>query len=110
VTLQYDWLNRLTNMVDASGTTKYAYTAGGLLWTEDGPFSSDTVTNSYQNRLRTALALQHPSGLWTNGFGYDLAGRLTNVTSQAGRLRVWAGRGGHAGQAAKPARRRLYHE
>jgi len=84
VTLQYDWLNRLTNMVDASGTTKYAYTAGGLLWTEDGPFSSDTVTNSYQNRLRTALALQHPSGLWTNGFGYDLAGRLTNVTSQAG--------------------------
>jgi len=33
VTFQYDWLNRLTNMVDASGTTKYAYTAGGLLWT-----------------------------------------------------------------------------
>ncbi len=33
MTFQYDWLNRLTNMVDASGTTKYAYTAGGLLWT-----------------------------------------------------------------------------
>lgn len=41
---------------------------------EDGPFSSDNVTNSYQNRLRTALALQQPSGLWTNGFGCILQG------------------------------------
>ncbi|MCW5554890.1 MAG: hypothetical protein KIS67_22345 [Verrucomicrobiae bacterium] len=39
------WLT--PNMVDAVGTTKYAYTAGGQLWTEDGPFSSDTVTNSF---------------------------------------------------------------
>jgi hypothetical protein len=32
-------------MVDAAGTTKYAYTAGGHLWTEDGPWSNDTVIN-----------------------------------------------------------------
>jgi RHS repeat-associated protein len=84
VIMAYDSLNRLTNMVDASGTTKYTYTAGNQLLTEDGPFASDTVTNTYANRLRTALALQQPSGIWTNGFKYDAAQRLTNVTSQAG--------------------------
>jgi RHS repeat-associated protein len=31
-----------------------------------------------------ALSLQQPTGTWTNGFGWDLAGRLTNVTSAAG--------------------------
>jgi RHS repeat-associated protein len=84
VTLQYDWLNRLTNMVDAAGTTKYTYTAGNQLLTEDGPFGSDTVTNTYANRWRTALSVQQPTGTWTNKFVYDLAARLTNVTSQAG--------------------------
>jgi YD repeat-containing protein len=34
VTLQYDWLNRLTNMVEPAGTTKYSYTAGSQLLTE----------------------------------------------------------------------------
>jgi hypothetical protein len=63
---------------------KYAYTAGNQLLTEDGPFTSDTVTNTYVNRLRTALSLQQPTGVWTNGFGWDLAGRLTNVISPAG--------------------------
>src|SRR5262245_18712006 len=71
-------------MVDGIGTTAYSYTAGGLLFTEDGPFSSDTLTNTYSNRLRTALALQQPTGVLTNGFIYDAAARLTNVTSQAG--------------------------
>ncbi len=66
------------------GTTTYACTAGGQLWTEDGPFNNDTVTNSYTSRLRTGLALQQPAGLWTNGFWYDYANRLTNVTSPAG--------------------------
>ena len=84
VTLQYDWLNRLTNMVDAAGTTKYTYTAGNQLLTEDGPFASDTVTNTYRNRLRVALSLQQPTGAWTNGFAYDAAWRLTNVVSPAG--------------------------
>jgi len=84
VTLKYDALNRLTNMVDAAGTTKYTYTAGNQLLTEDGPFASDTVTNTYVNRLRTSLVLQQPTGTWTNGFGYDAAKRLTNVLSPAG--------------------------
>ncbi|HTI97892.1 MAG TPA: hypothetical protein VL527_03235 [Dongiaceae bacterium] len=45
------------NLVNAAGTTKHAYTASGQLWTEDGPFASDTVTNTYQSHLRTALSL-----------------------------------------------------
>jgi len=52
--------------------------------TEDGPFASDTVTNTYLNRLRTALSLQQPTGAWTNGFGYDAGKRLTNLISPAG--------------------------
>src|SRR6266516_4265414 len=82
-------------MVDAAGTTKYTYYAGGLLNTEDlpapklrqagGPFASDTVTYTYNNaRLRSGLTLQKPTGSWTNGFTYEAAHRLTNVTSQAG--------------------------
>jgi RHS repeat-associated protein len=84
VTLQYDALNRLTNMVDAAGTTRYSYTAGNQLLTEDGPFASDTVTNTYVSRLRTSLSLQQPTGAWTNKFVYDAARRMTNVTSPAG--------------------------
>jgi YD repeat-containing protein len=71
-------------MVDGIGTTKYTYSAAGQLLTEDGPFASDTVTNVYSNRLRAKLSLQQPTGVWTNGFGYDSTRRLTNVTSPAG--------------------------
>src|SRR6266853_5172831 len=52
--------------------------------TEDGPWASDTVTNTYNNRFRNALSLQQPTGAWTNGFGFDEFARLTNVISPAG--------------------------
>jgi RHS repeat-associated protein len=71
-------------MVDGIGTTKYTYSAGNQLLTEDGPFANDTVTNTYLNRLRTGLSLQQPTGVWTNGFAFDAARRLTNVISPAG--------------------------
>ena len=71
-------------MVDAAGTTKYTYYAGGLPNIEDGPWASDTVTYTYNNRLLASLSLQQPTGTWTNGFTYDAAHRLTNLTSQAG--------------------------
>jgi len=64
ITFAYDALNRVTSMVDAVGTTAYGYAAGGQLWTEDGPWSSDTVTNYYFNRLRTNLSLAQPTGTW----------------------------------------------
>src|SRR5437879_245539 len=82
--MSYDWLNRLTNMVDASGTTKFTWTAGNQLYTEDGPFSSATLTNVYFNRMRTNMALQQPTSFWTNKFVWDAARRLTNVVSPAG--------------------------
>ncbi len=75
VRLKYDSMNRLTNMLDGVGTTVYGYTAVGQLLSEDGPFASDTVTNTYVNRLRTAMSLQQPSGSWTNGFIHDQARR-----------------------------------
>ena len=90
VKFAYDPMNRLTNMVDGVGTTRYTYDAAGQLLTEDGPFTSDTVTNTYLNRRRIALAVQgvsilgEPFAAWTNGFGWDSAGRLTSVTSPAG--------------------------
>src|SRR5437899_12962704 len=39
---------------------------------------------TYANRVRTAVAVQQPTGSWTNGFGYDIARRLTNVAMSAG--------------------------
>jgi len=42
-------------MVDAVGTTKYTYYAGGLLNTEDGPWSSDTVSYTYNKQSRITL-------------------------------------------------------
>lgn len=72
--------------MDTAGTTKYTCTLGNQLLTADGPWSNDTVTNTYtySKRLRAKLALQQPNGLWTNQFAYDPALRLTNVTSPAG--------------------------
>src|SRR5881397_900947 len=52
VTYAYDGLNRLTNMVDSVGTTKFYWTAGDQLAAEDGPWANDTVTNTYNNRFR----------------------------------------------------------
>jgi RHS repeat-associated protein len=40
--------------------------------------------NVRYSRKRLALSLQQPTGLWTNGFAYDAARRLTNVVSPAG--------------------------
>src|SRR5207247_1195310 len=62
----------------------FIWTAGDQLASEDGPWASDTVTNTYNNRFRSALSLQQPSGTWTNGFGYDELARVTNVISPAG--------------------------
>jgi YD repeat-containing protein len=50
---QFDALGRTTNMVDAAGTTKYGYT-NGLLAFEDGPWASDTITNSYNGARQPA--------------------------------------------------------
>ena len=48
-------------MTDAVGTTLCDYTSGGLLASEDGPWSSDTVSLYYVNRSRTNLTLLQPT-------------------------------------------------
>jgi hypothetical protein len=85
ITLSYDVLNRLANMVDAVGSTVYGYDSVGELLSEDGPWPSDTVSYTYQNRLRRGLSVQTPNGpSWTQSYGYDLARRLKVTTSPAG--------------------------
>jgi len=55
---------------DAMGNAgKHAY--------ENGPFDSDTVTNTHVNGLRTVLVLQQPTGVWTNDFIHVLRTFLT---------------------------------
>jgi RHS repeat-associated protein len=85
ITLAYDVLNRLTNMVDAAGTTRYSYDAVGQVLSEDGPCNDDTVSYTYTNRLRSSLSLQAPNASpWLQGYGYDPAKRLKSLTSPAG--------------------------
>jgi YD repeat-containing protein len=94
VSFQYDSLNRLTNMVDAVGTTKYTYTTGNQLQTQVGPFASDTLTLKYTNRLRATLKLQQPQVFWTNAFFFHLtiSGSQENPTQKTqnlGQRRTW---------------------
>mgnify|MGYP001564069749 CR=1 FL=1 len=82
----YDAANRLTNMVDAVGTTRYAYVASSLLSEEDGPWADDTVTYAYNgSQQRTSLSLQQPFlPPASTGYGYDTSGRLQSIASTVG--------------------------
>jgi len=58
----FDALNRLTNMVDAVGTSRFSYATNGLLAAEDGPWDADTVGFSYGTApLRSRLTLLQPN-------------------------------------------------
>jgi RHS repeat-associated protein len=82
--LAYDPLNRLTGTVDAVGATYYGFDAAGQLLSGDGPWNDDTVTYTYNNRLRSSLSLPAPNGSpWDQTYAYDGARRLTNTTSPA---------------------------
>ncbi|HEV7925252.1 MAG TPA: RHS repeat-associated core domain-containing protein [Verrucomicrobiae bacterium] len=85
VSFSYDNMNELTSMSDAIGTTSFTYTPGHQLASENGPWASDTVSYTYTDRLRTALDLQQPNAsAWVQDYSYDLAGRMTGITSPAG--------------------------
>jgi RHS repeat-associated protein len=86
ITLSYDRNNRLTNMVDAAGTTRYMYAGFGAVATEDGPWESDTVSYTYDNgRRRSGLSVQAANAAaWSQSYTYDNANRLTTLSSSAG--------------------------
>ncbi len=85
ITLQYDPLDRLTNMLDAVGTTKFTYTDAGQLLSEDGPWANDTVSYGYTHRQRTLMSVLQPNASpWTQSYGYDGISRLSSVASAAG--------------------------
>ena len=86
IRLAYDALNRLTNMLDAAGTTKYGYTGFGAVLSEDGPWENDTVSYGYDSGLRrSGLSLQQPgASAWALSYTHDAIGRLASLTSPAG--------------------------
>jgi RHS repeat-associated protein len=85
ISLTYDADNHLTNIVDGIGTTRYTYDGSGQLLAEGGLWPNDTVSYSYNNRLRSGLSVAQPNAdFWTQTYGYDNARRLTNTTSPAG--------------------------
>jgi len=73
-------------MIDAAGTNRYTYWPGGQLYTDDGPWSTDTITYSYNDaRLPSGFNLQLVGGgTWTQSYTYDAGHRLEEVTSPAG--------------------------
>jgi RHS repeat-associated protein len=83
--LAYAALNRVTNLVDAVGTSRYGYSSGGMLISEDGPWDQDMVQTTVANRLRTQLTLPLPNAAaFLQTYACDTAKRLTNTTSTAG--------------------------
>ena len=81
----YDTMNRLKSMSDAVGTSSFTYTPFGALASENGPWSSDTISYTYTPaRLLSGLSLTQPSGTWNQSFQYDAGKRLTGTASPAG--------------------------
>lgn len=80
----YDADNRLTNMVDAIGTTTFGYTLAGQLASEAGPWPNDGINYTYSQGLRTGLTINQPSGSWSESYDYDSAWRLTNIVTPVG--------------------------
>jgi YD repeat-containing protein len=85
ISFSYDADNRLTNMVDGIGTTAYSYDQVEQVLSEGGLWPNDSVSYTYQNRLRMELSLAHSSGSsWTQDYEYDDARRLDGIQSPAG--------------------------
>ena len=86
LTFTYDNANRLKDMEDpVMGKTTFTYTGSGQLKSEASSWAASTVTYSYVERQRSQLSLAQPSGPdWTQGYSYDGARRLEQVSTAAG--------------------------
>jgi RHS repeat-associated protein len=76
-------------MSDAVGASTFTYknfgAFMGALASEDGPWPSDTITNTYGSNYKLAIqTLTQPSGNWTKYLTYDPIMRLRTIASPAG--------------------------
>jgi YD repeat-containing protein len=83
---QCNAVNRVTNMTDSVGATRFAYTTFGALSSEDGPWVNDTVNYFYNvNLLRSAFTLaQGNDSPWIVTYEYDAGRRLSSLSGRAG--------------------------
>ncbi len=87
VSFTYDALNRITEMRDGIGLTKFEYTPDGRLKSEDGPWAQDELEWGYESGYRSRFSVGFGNGKWTQSYGYDLVGRLKTVNGPAGAYR-----------------------
>ena len=80
VVFSYDSDGRLTNMVDGLGATTFSYSQVGQLQNEGGLWANDTVSRTYNNRLRFSLTLNSQ----TTTYNYDAAHRLKTIIAGSG--------------------------
>ncbi|MGH7953326.1 MAG: hypothetical protein ACREFE_15630, partial [Limisphaerales bacterium] len=81
----YNADGQLTNMVDGLtanglGSTFFTYTLSGQPQSEGGLWPNDTVTRTYNNRLRSSLTV----GSYSADYTFDTAHRLQTIASSTG--------------------------
>lgn len=87
ISFTYDaYYRRKATMVDASGTTTYTYkavdTAGAMaIGSVDGPFTSDTITYTYDELGRVSSRLLNSTG---TAITYDTLGRISQLSFPIG--------------------------
>jgi len=86
VSMAYDALNQLTNLIDGIGTTRYTYTAIGQLASEVGPWPTNGINYTYNQGHRTSMSITSVVSTLDFTYGYDLGWRMESVTSPAGAI------------------------
>lgn len=111
ISLAFDPLNRLTNMVDAIGNTAFTWTDGNQLSSEAGPWLDDTITYVYTNRMRASLSMIQPNASpWVQNYGYDTLMRLSALSSPAGTFSyTYPGAAAHYQQLTFPTGAYVYN-
>jgi len=97
ITFSYDNDGRLTNMVDGIGSTVFTYSPAGQLQSEGGLWPNDTVSRTYNNRLRSTLTLNS----MTTAYGFDAAHRLYSLIGAGGSFGYTYNSGGYSSPLVK---------
>ena len=84
VSMSYDNLDDVTQIVDGVGTHTFSYDNRGKLLSLDGPFADDEQTFTYDSlqRLQTQTVGRGASGgAQSQSYAYDALGRLSSLNS-----------------------------